>query len=124
MSESNKRRSTGKKKSTNVELSAEEMAFAKAIGSRVRTEADLSSFSQQLKKIWIEVALGAEMEEHLGYEPYSKDGHGSENSRNGYSRKTIKGDIGEVEISVPRDRNAEFEPMLVKKGQSSRRIWC
>ncbi|MCF6227537.1 MAG: hypothetical protein L3J82_02575, partial [Planctomycetes bacterium] len=72
MSKSNKQRSTSKKKSTNVELSAEEMAFAKAIGSRVRTEADLSSFSQQLKKIWIEAALGAEMEEHLGYEPHSK----------------------------------------------------
>jgi transposase-like protein len=40
------------------------------------------------------------------------------NRRNGHSKKTIKGEFGEAQISVPRDRNAEFEPQIVKKGQT------
>lgn len=58
------------------------------------------------------------MEEHLGYEPYAVSGRNSGNSRNGHSKKRLKGDFGEVEISTPRDRVGSFEPRLVKKGQT------
>ncbi len=59
-----------------------------------------------------------EMEEHLGYEKHEARGRGTGNSRNGYSRKTLKGDHGEVEIDTPRDRNGTFEPQMVRKGQT------
>jgi len=58
------------------------------------------------------------MEEHLGYTKHSSSGRNSGNSRNGSSRKTLKGDHGEVEIKTPRDRNGAFEPKFVKKGQT------
>jgi len=53
----------------------------------------------------VEAAPCAEMEEHLGYGKHEARGRGSGNSRNGLSRKTLKGDHGAVEIETPRDRN-------------------
>jgi len=62
-------------------------------------------------------ALEGEMTHHLGYLPHSPAGQHSGNSRNGKTSKTVKGKTGEMEISVPRDRNGSFEPQLVKKHQ-------
>ena len=62
--------------------------------------------------------LEAEMDEHLGYEKNSVLGNNSGNSRNGYGKKTITSDYGECEISVPRDRNGEFEPKVIEKRQT------
>lgn len=73
---------------------------------------------KQLKKALIERALGAELSEHLGYEKGDPAGRGSGNSRNGTSSKTILTEDGEIEISVPRDRAASFEPQLIAKGQT------
>jgi len=72
---------------------------------------------QQLTKALVERALEGEMTHHLGYPPHDVAGDNSGNSRNGKSKKTITGKRGSVEVEVPRDRNAEFEPQLVKKGQ-------
>ena len=72
---------------------------------------------QQLTKALVERALNGEMTHHLGYEKNSPAGNNSGNSRNGTTPKTIKGKRGQMEIEVPRDRNAEFEPQLVKKNQ-------
>jgi putative transposase len=73
---------------------------------------------RQLTKALMERALEAEMATHLGYEksdPIEKlDG----NRRNGKSKKTLKGDFGEMEIVTPRDRDASFEPRLIGKGQT------
>ena len=60
-------------------------------------------------------ALEAEMDTHLGYRKHSSEGDGSGNSRNGYSEKTVITGDGEAQIKVPRDRNGEFEPEIVKK---------
>ena len=60
-------------------------------------------------------ALEAEMDTHLGYKKHSNEGDGSGNSRNGYSEKTVITGDGEAQIKVPRDRNGEFEPEIVKK---------
>ena len=65
----------------------------------------------------IERALGAEMDDHLGYEKGDPAGRGTGNSRNGHYGKTLTTQAGPVRISVPRDRNSEFEPRIVKKGQ-------
>jgi len=93
-------------------------ALAGQLAKSIKTEKDLSDFSRQLKKMTVEAALGAEMEEHLGYVKHALEGHHTGNSRNGYSRKSLKGNHGDVDIDVPRDRNAEFEPQLIRKGQT------
>src|SRR5215467_11797712 len=72
---------------------------------------------KQLTKALVERALKAELTHHLGYEKNQAEGRGSGNSRNGKSRKKLKGDFGEVEIEVPRDREGEFEPKIVGKHQ-------
>src|SRR6202171_1288675 len=71
-----------------------------------------------LLKGMVERALQAELTTHLGYERHSPEGHGSGNSRNGASSKRLKGEFGTLEIAVPRDRQANFEPQLVAKGQT------
>jgi putative transposase len=71
----------------------------------------------QLTARIIERALGAEMDDHLGYGKGDPAGRGTGNSRNGHYGKTLTTQAGPVRISVPRDRNSEFEPQIVKKGQ-------
>src|SRR5208283_2550977 len=73
---------------------------------------------KQLTKAVLERALSAEMTEHLGYEPHAAAGRNSGNSRNGATKKTLKGEFGEIELETPRDRNASFEPQIVAKGQT------
>jgi putative transposase len=63
----------------------------------------------------IEQMLEAELSEHLGYEPYEAKGRNSGNNRNGKYTKKVRSSEGETTIQVPRDRNGDFEPQLVKK---------
>ena len=70
-----------------------------------------------LTKRLVERALEGEMTAHLGYEKHAVEGRGSGNSRNGATGKNVLTGSGELEIEVPRDRNGEFDPQLVKKGQ-------
>jgi len=72
----------------------------------------------QLTKALLERALQGEMTHHLGYEKHATTGHHSGNSRNGTSSKTLRGKRGQFQIAVPRDRNSEFEPQLIAKGQT------
>jgi len=60
----------------------------------------------------IQNMLEAELDEHLGYEKYESTEEAKSNYRNGYTSKTLKSSVGQVEIDIPRDRNAEFEPKL------------
>jgi putative transposase len=72
---------------------------------------------KQLTKALIERALDAELTQHLGYEKHDPAGYHSGNSRNGASAKTVQGEFGEITIETPRDRNASFEPQILKKHQ-------
>lgn len=63
----------------------------------------------------IQQFMEAEMEDHLGREKYERSDSDNKNYRNGYSSKNIKTSFGEVEVDVPRDRKAEFEPKIIKK---------
>ena len=72
---------------------------------------------KQLTKAFLERALESELTHELGYKKNSPEGRNNGNSRNGKSSKTLKTDHGDLELSVPRDRNSEFEPQIVKKGQ-------
>jgi putative transposase len=72
---------------------------------------------KQLTKGLIERAMKAELTHQLGYEKHDPEGRGSGNSRNGKSRKKLKGDFGEIDLGVPRDREGQFEPKIVPKHQ-------
>jgi putative transposase len=73
---------------------------------------------KQLTKALLERAMSAEMSCHLGYDKHDPAGHNSGNSRNGASAKTVKGEFGEMVVQTPRDRNATFEPQILKKHQT------
>ena len=72
---------------------------------------------KQLTARLLERMLESEMTDHLGYEKHNPAGRNSGNSRNGKGGKTLKVDSGDVSIQVPRDRNGDFEPQVVRKGQ-------
>jgi putative transposase len=73
---------------------------------------------KQLVKAISERALQAELTNHLGYEKHEIKGKNSGNSRNGTSTKTIKGEFGQAEIAIPRDRAGTFEPQFISKGET------
>lgn len=73
---------------------------------------------KELKKALIERALEGELTHHLGYPKHDPAGRGLGNSRNGKGKKNVKTEEGNIDIGVPRDRNASFEPQLIKKGQT------
>ncbi|OPX91079.1 MAG: Transposase, Mutator family [Pelotomaculum sp. PtaB.Bin104] len=77
---------------------------------------------KNLFKDTLQEILEAELDNHLGYKKHSPEGNNTVNtgnSRNGYSKKTLKTRFGETELSVPRDRNAEFEPKIIKKYETT-----
>lgn len=87
----------------------------------VRTQDDLggpNGLLKQITKALVERMLAGELTHHLGYEKHDPAGYNSGNARNGKSRKTLKGNAGEMEIAVPRDRNGTFEPQLISKHQT------
>jgi len=89
--------------------------IAEAAANNIKTEEDLNEFRSMLTKITVEAALNAELDHHLGYA--KNEVSSSNNSRNGYSTKTLQTEAGEFELKTPRDRQGEFEPELVKKNQ-------
>lgn len=91
-------------------------ALAAELAKDIKTEKDLSDFSRMLKKITVETALNAELDDHLGYDRHQESD--SSNYRNGYSSKTLITDDGSFEVDVPRDREGSFEPQIVRKHQT------
>lgn len=68
---------------------------------------------------FMENGLEAELDDQLGYSRYDYKNKDTDNSRNGYSSKTLRTSFGDVEVSVPRDRKSEFEPKVLRKNQTS-----
>lgn len=86
-----------------------------------QTPGDLTGPDGLLKTLFrrlIESAGGAELEMHLGYEKGDPAGRGSGNSYNGTTPKTLKTELGEIAVDMPRDRNSTFEPQIVAKGET------
>lgn len=73
---------------------------------------------KQLTKALVERALQAEMTEHLGHDKHETVTNPTGNARNGKSRKTLKGEFGELPIEIPRDREGSFEPQMIPKHQT------
>jgi hypothetical protein len=74
-------------------------------------------FLPELVKRVLEAGLQAELTDHLGYERHDRAGHGSGNSRNGFTAKRLGTEVGDLDLATPRDRLGSFEPRLVLKGQ-------
>lgn len=79
---------------------------------------DVHEFVKMLTSETIQAALDAELDSELGYSKYDYKNKQTSNSRNGHSTKTVQGSMGEMELQIPRDREGEFEPQLVKKHQT------
>jgi len=79
---------------------------------------------RQLTKALMERALEAEMATHLGYEKHDLEATPNGNRRNGKSKKTLKGELGEIEVITPRDREATFEPQIIpRRARPAWRAW-
>lgn len=74
---------------------------------------ELQSFFRELQARAVSQMLEGEMDGHLGYEKHERSGQG--NSRNGHTSKKVRGDQGDLEIQVPRDRDGTFNPIIVPK---------
>lgn len=90
--------------------------------AKCKTIEDLTGKNGLLQKLiggMLGQLLQNEMDEHLGYEKHSALGDHSGNSRNGKTKKNLKSNYGTVELEIPRDRNGNFEPHIIKKHQRS-----
>lgn len=80
---------------------------------------DIQNLFKETIAEFMENGLEAELDDKLGYSKYDYKNKDTDNSRNGYSSKTLRTSFGDAEVSVPRDRKGEFEPQLLKKNQTS-----
>jgi transposase-like protein len=93
--------------------------FPKGFFKQFKSKESFQEYFNSLFKQGIEEMLKCEMDEHLGYSKHTKEGYNTGNSRNGSFPKTITTEnIGEVILNIPRDRNGEFEPIIIPKGQT------
>jgi len=83
----------------------------------IHTLEDVEDIISDMEKMIIEEMLQGEMDAHLGYPKYDYENKDTDNSRNGYSSKEVRGKVGSFRIDVPRDRKSEFEPQIVNKRQ-------
>lgn len=69
--------------------------------------------------VLLEGALDEELDEKLGYSKYDYRNKETDNSRNGHSSKTMHTSYGDMDVAIPRDRNGDYEPQLIKKYQNT-----
>ena len=100
--------------SSDEQLVRELVARARAEGLKLTGEGGLLG---RLTKVMVESALEGEMDDHLGYGKHDPAGRNGGNSRNGTRSKTLVTEAGPVKIEVPRDRESNFEPVIVGKRQ-------
>lgn len=86
--------------------------------NNLKSAKDVQDALKDLFAETLQEMLEAEMDDQLGYTKYDYKNKNTTNSRNGKSRKTVTSNLGEFELEVPRDRDGEFEPKVVKKRQT------
>src|SRR5215210_5483055 len=102
-----------------VEAGLLDRVLAQADSGELRLTGDGGFLPEMVKRV-LEAGLTAELTDHLGYEKGDRAGHGSGNSRNGFTAKRLGSEIGDLDLATPRDRLGSFEPRLVPQG--SRRV--
>ena len=109
----------GRKKRTAEEQARREKIRELLQLANVGSMEDIQNLFKETIAEFIEDGLEAELDEELGYSRYDYRSKTTDNSRNGHSGKILRTSMGEVDVSIPRDRKGEFEPQLLKKGQTS-----
>lgn len=94
-------------------------SYLKESGNKIKDGTDVNSIMRDMMSVILEGALDGELNEELGYSKYDYHNKDTDNSRNGHSKKTLHTDYGDMGINIPRDRNGEFEPQLIKKYQNT-----
>ena len=101
-------------------LSPERKAFISGLLEHYQPQ-DAQDVQDMLKDLLgdtLQEMLEAEMDQKLGYSKYDYQNKDTDDSRNGYSKKTVVSSMGEIDLDIPRDRKGEFEPQVVKKNQT------
>ena len=101
-------------------LSPERKAFINSLLEHYQPS-DANDVQEMLKDLLgdtLQGMLEAEMDEKLGYSKYDYQNKQTDDSRNGYSKKTVTSSLGEIDLDIPRDRKGEFEPQIVRKNQT------
>ncbi|HEY0751931.1 MAG TPA: IS256 family transposase [Chitinophagaceae bacterium] len=94
------------------------ISLPKDFFKQFKSKEEFQSFFNDLFKQGVEEMLQGELDDHLGYEKYGRNGNKSGNNRNGsYSKKVKTESLGDMVLNIPRDRNSEFSPQLIPKGQ-------
>jgi len=88
-------------------------------GMGVSDVSGVQDLFKELVSTVLEHGLEGELEDELGYSKYDYRNKATYNSRNGYSKKAVKSSFGEMDVTVPRDRNGDFVPQILKKHQTS-----
>jgi len=97
----------------------EQFRFTKGLFQAVKSKEQFQEFFQEMFKQRVNEMLQGDFDECRGFEKHAPEDRGSGNSRNGFSGKKVKNEaLGDVVLSIPRDRNASFEPKLIPKHQS------
>ncbi len=101
-------------------LTPERKALIQGLLSHYKPEdaQDVQAMLRDLLGDTIQQMLEAEMDDYLGYSKYDYKNKQTDDSRNGYSSKTVTSSVGDIPIDVPRDRKGDFEPQSVKKKQT------
>jgi putative transposase len=109
-----------------AKLTAQAEQLARELATRASTIDDLNSLFRGMMKSALECMLDAEMDGHLvrqgadvplPFEPPAGQEKASSNRRNGHSKKTIQGEMGDIPLDIPRDRHGTFDPVLIGKYQ-------
>lgn len=85
----------------------------------VRDGKDVNSIMREMMSVILEGTLDGELDDTLGYSKYDYKNKDTVNSRNGYSKKTMHTSYGDMDLDIPRDRNGEYEPQVIKKYQNT-----
>ena len=109
----------GRKKLTPEETARREKIRALLQEEGISSMEDIQNLFKETIAEFMGNGLEAELDEELGYSKYDYRNKNTDNSRNGYSSKTLRTSFGDVDVAVPRDRKGEFEPQLLKKNQTS-----
>lgn len=89
------------------------------LAGRCETVDDVQMMIRDIFKETLQAIFEAEMEHHLGYSKHHVEGIHSGNSRNGYSKKTIRSKYGNTTLNIPRDRKGEYEPHIIRKHETA-----
>ena len=85
----------------------------------IKNGTDVNAVMRDMMSVILEDVLDEELDEELGYSKYDYRNKDTDNSRNGHSKKTMHTSYGDMDVAIPRDRNGEYEPQLIKKYQNT-----